>query len=212
MTTKDRKIRTMTLGAMFAALEIMLATTPLGFLKIGIIGATTLHIPVIIAAITLGKGGGAALGLLFGLTSVMNSTMNPTPTAFVFSPFVEFAGISGGIRSLIVAIVPRVLVGFLAGLTYEQVSRKNSTLAITAAAAVGSLTNTVLVLGGIYFFFGPLYAQAMKVAYEALIGMIMTIVGTNGVAEILLAIGVSLPICKALQHAVPGMMSVRRKT
>ena len=200
---KTKKTKTLTLCALFIALEVMLASTPLGFLKLGIIGATTLHIPVIIAAITLGKGAGAGLGFVFGLTSVINATVNPTPTAFVFSPFMEFAGVRGDYRSLIVAIVPRVLVGFLAGLTYEKLRKKNGTLAINAAAAVGTLTNTVLVLGGIYLFFGQSYASAMNVAYDALIGIMLTIVATNGVAEIVLAILVSLPICKALQHAVP---------
>ena len=209
MTIKDSKTRTLTLSALFIALEVMLASTPLGFLRLGVIGATTLHIPVIIAAITLGKGAGAGLGLVFGLSSVVNATMNPTPTAFVFSPFAEFAGVSGDFRSLIIAIVPRVLVGFLAGLSYELLQRKNRSLAITAAAAVGTLTNTLLVLGGIYFFFGPTYAQAMNVAYSALIGMMLTIVATNGLAEILLAILVSLPICRALQHAVPRVAAAR---
>ena len=211
MTLKDKKVRMMTMGALFAALEIMLAATPLGFLKLGIIGATTLHIPVIMAAITMGKGAGAALGLVFGLASVVNATVHPIPTSFVFSPFAEFAGVSGGIPSLIVAIVPRVLTGFLAGWTWECLSRKNSTLAITAAAVVGTLTNTVLVLCGIYVFFGPAYAQAMNIAYEALIGMILTVVATNGVAEIILAVAVSLPICKALQRAVPGMMPAKKR-
>ena len=48
MTTKDRKVRTMTLAALFIALEIMLASTPLGFLKLGIIGATYMVIALFI--------------------------------------------------------------------------------------------------------------------------------------------------------------------
>ena len=207
MKTKYANTRKLTLFALFLALEVMLASTPLGIIRLGAIGATTLHIPVIVAAVLLGKGAGAGLGLVFGLTSVINATLNPTPTAFVFSPFVEFAGVSGGIRSLIVAIVPRVLVGFLAGLTYEGLKKKK--LAIGAAAVVGTLTNTLLVLGGIYVFFGQSYAQAMKIAYEALIGVILTIVATNGAAELALAVLVCVPVCRALQH-VMARLAVRR--
>lgn len=209
MKTKAVNTRNLTLFALFLALELMLASTPLGIIRLGIIGATTLHIPVIVAAVLLGKGAGAGLGLVFGLTSIINATLNPTPTAFVFSPFVEFAGVSGGIRSLIVAIVPRVLVGFLSGLTYEAFKKKKTSLAIGVSAVVGTLTNTVLVLGGIYVFFGQAYAQAVKVAYEALIGMLLTIVATNGVAEVALAILVCIPVCRALQH-VMAQLAVRR--
>ena len=207
MKTKYTNTRNLTLFALFLALEVMLAMTPLGIVRLGVIGATTLHIPVIVAAVLLGRGAGAGLGLVFGLCSVINATLNPTPTAFVFSPFVEFAGVSGGIRSLIVAIVPRVLVGFLAGLCYEGLKKKS--FAIAVAAVVGTLTNTVLVLGGIYVFFGHAYAQALEVAYEALIGMILTIVATNGVAEIALAVLVCLPVCRALQH-VMAQLAVRK--
>lgn len=215
MSTKysSTKTRTLTLFSLFAALEIMLAVTPLGILRIGIIGATTLHIPVIIGAIVLGKGAGAGLGLIFGLISVINATLNPTPTAFVFSPFVEFAGVSGGFRSLIVAIVPRILAGFLPGLLFEVLQKRKVkiSVAIASAAVVGTLTNTVLVLGGIYLFFGHSYAQAMKIAYEALLAMILTIVGTNGVAEVVLAVLVSLPICKALGHVMARMSASGKK-
>lgn len=209
MKTKHVNTRNLTLFALFLALELMLASTPLGIVRLGVIGATTLHIPVIVAAVLLGKGAGAGLGLVFGLTSVLNATLNPTPTAFVFSPFVEFAGVSGGVRSLIVAIVPRVLAGFLAGLTYEAMKKKKASLAIGVSAAVGTLTNTVLVLGGIYVFFGQAYAQAMEIAYEALIGVILTIVATNGAAELALAILVCIPVCRALQH-VMAQLAVRR--
>ena len=209
MNKKSGSTRRLTLFALFMALELMLASTPLGFVRLGMIGATTLHIPVIIAAITMGKGAGAALGLIFGLSSVVNATVNPLPTSFVFSPFLEFAGVSGGTRSLIVAIVPRVLVGFLSGAAYEALQHKShQSLAVTAAAVVGTLSNTVLVLGGIYIFFGRAYAAAVNVAFESLISVILTVVATNGVAEIVLAILLSLPICRGLRHAVPRMTGV----
>ena len=207
MKTKYANTRKLTLFALFLALELMLAMTPLGIVRLGVIGATTLHIPVIVAAVLLGKGAGAGLGLVFGLTSILNATLNPTPTAFVFSPFVEFAGVSGGFRSVIVALVPRVLVGFLSGLVYEGLQKKR--WAIAAAAVVGSLTNTVLVLGGIYVFFGQAYAQVLEVAYEALIGMLLTVVATNGAAELALAVLVCLPVCRALQHVMAQLASRR---
>jgi uncharacterized membrane protein len=56
---KDTKKFTLT--AMFLAIMILLAVTPLGFIPIGPINATTMHIPVIIASIVLGPKIGGSL-------------------------------------------------------------------------------------------------------------------------------------------------------
>ena len=85
----------MSIMAMFLAIQIILVVTPLGYLPIGPISATTMHIPVIIAGIALGKKAGAQLGFVFGLTSVLNATFRPTLTSFCFSPFVTIGGIGG---------------------------------------------------------------------------------------------------------------------
>lgn len=85
---KSKKTQYMSIMAMFLAIQIILVVTPLGYLPIGPISATTMHIPVIIAGIALGKKAGAQLGFVFGLTSVLNATFRPTLTSFCFSPFV----------------------------------------------------------------------------------------------------------------------------
>ena len=77
-------------AALFSALIILLAFTPfLGYIPLGFTRATIIHIPVIIGSILLGPKQGAVLGLVFGLTSLVNNTVNPTATSFVFSPFYE---------------------------------------------------------------------------------------------------------------------------
>ncbi|MEF9968776.1 MAG: ECF transporter S component, partial [Longicatena sp.] len=52
---KSKKTQYLSFMAMFLAIEIVLVITPLGYLPIGPISATTMHIPVIIAGIVLGK-------------------------------------------------------------------------------------------------------------------------------------------------------------
>ena len=46
---KNHKTQYMAFMAMFLAVEIALVLTPLGYIQLGIISATTMHIPVIIA-------------------------------------------------------------------------------------------------------------------------------------------------------------------
>ena len=58
---KSKKTQYMTSMALFLAIEIILVVTPLGYIPIGPLNATTMHIPVIIAGIVLGKKAGAGL-------------------------------------------------------------------------------------------------------------------------------------------------------
>ncbi|MDR1042338.1 MAG: ECF transporter S component [Clostridiales Family XIII bacterium] len=52
-----------------------------------------------------------------------------------------------------------------------------------ASAVAGSMTNTICVLGGIYLFFGHSYAEAFRIGYDAMMGVIGLSVITNGVPE-----------------------------
>lgn len=197
---KNNKTQYLAFMALFLAIEIVLVITPLGYIQLGLISATIMHIPVIIAGISLGRKAGAQLGFVFGLTSMLNATFRPGPTSFIFSPFITVAGVSGNWTSLIIAFVPRILTGYLAGLIYQQLQKRNvnDNICVIVAALLGTLTNTIFVLSGIYLFFGPQYAQIMNIAYQALIGVIFTIVATNGIGEAILAVISSLLICKAI--------------
>jgi len=52
---------------------------------------------------------------------------------------------------------------------------------------VGSMTNTVMVMGSIYVLLADQYAQAKNLAESAVMGVIMGTVAFNGVPEALLA-------------------------
>ncbi|MEE1247368.1 MAG: ECF transporter S component, partial [Acutalibacteraceae bacterium] len=64
-TTKNKEnIYKLTLTAVLTALIFVMAFTPLGFLKIGVVSITFLMIPVVIGAIIGGPAVGAVLGLM----------------------------------------------------------------------------------------------------------------------------------------------------
>lgn len=127
---KNINIKSFTLTAMFLAIMIILAITPLGFIPIGPINATTMHIPVIIASIILGPKIGAGLGGIFGILSLARSTIVITPMSFVFSPFIAnpLTG-QGDWRAVIVAIVPRILIGIVPYFVYIGINRLMKTKA-----------------------------------------------------------------------------------
>lgn len=180
--------------ALFAALIIIMAVTPmLGYIPLGFTRATIIHIPVILGSILLGPGKGAILGGVFGLTSFINNTINPTVTSFVFTPFYKLGEFEGGFGSLIICFLPRILVGVVPYFVYKglqkimQQKKSGKLLALSAAGLAGSLTNTILVMGFIFVFFKDAYAVANGVATNAVFGFILSIVGMNGVPEAIVA-------------------------
>lgn len=198
---KSEQTRRLAFMAMFLAIEIVLVFTPLGFIPIPPLNPTLMHIPVIIAAITLGKKAGAQMGFVFGLCSFLNATFRPGITSFVFTPFFSIGAVSGNWTSLIIAFVPRILLGFVSGWIFETLTKKkvNEHVSVIISALAGAMTNTILVMGGIYVFFGAAYAEAIGISYGALIGAIMTVVTTNGAFEAAIGAGICVVVCKAIQ-------------
>ena len=195
-------VRTLTQVALLVAVMLVLVFTPLGYIRLPLTSATTMHIPVIIGACMLGPGVGAFLGLFFGITSVVNATLNPSITSFVFTPFYSFSTeFSGAWYSLVVAIVPRILIGVVSGYVYKALHKvlKKESIALAVAGVAGSMTNTIGVMGLIYILFGEQYAAALDYAADALLGVIMTVVGVNGVPEAIIAGVLTVLVCKALQ-------------
>ena len=191
-------------AAMLAAITLVMGFTPLGFIPLPFVKLTIIHIPVILGSILLGPQYGAMLGFLFGLTSLVNNTMTPAITSFTFSPFIPLPGTAQGTPlALLVCFLPRILVGIFPYYAYRGVDRltrgrDGHLTAFAVGGVAGALTNTVFVMGLIYFFFSDAYAAAKGVAPAAVPGIILGIVSFNGVIEAVAA-GILIPaIAKAL--------------
>ncbi|MGX7163287.1 ECF transporter S component [Enterococcus massiliensis] len=180
------------LTAIFLGIMILMALVPfLGFIPIGPIKATTMHIPVIIASILLGPRLGGFLGGSFGVISIINSTFNPTPLSFVFSPFIPIIGTNqGSWKALIVALIPRILIGVVPYFVFkgfQKLTRNKTPISLFIAGVAGSLTNTILVMNLIYFLFQSDYAQVIKQAGSAIYGAILGVIFTSGIPEAIVA-------------------------
>lgn len=193
-TNTTSQVKGLVQAALFAALIILMAMVPfLGYIPLGFTRATIIHIPVILGALVLGPKKGAFLGLIFGLTSLINNTMNPTVTSFVFSPFYSLGEIHGGIGSIIICFLPRILVGIIPYYVYRFMTKitekwKSSMIfSLGVCGVIGSLTNTLLVMNLIFVFFKDAYAMANGVASNAVYGFILSVIGINGVPEAIVA-------------------------
>lgn len=190
--------------SIFSALIIVLAFTPfLGYIPLGFTRATIIHVPVIIGSLMLGPKRGAVLGGVFGFTSFINNTMAPTITSFVFTPFYSLGEYSGGIGSIIICFLPRILIGIVPYYVYllvKKITRKKgvSEAGLVLAGLAGSLTNTLLVMNLIFVFFKEAYAAANGVSVNAVYGFIMGIIGINGIPEAIVAALITLFIGRTL--------------
>ncbi len=169
---KKRKTDTRSLvrAGILSALIIVMTVVPYtGYINYGLVEITTLHIVVAVGAVMLGWQYGAVLGLVWGVTCVLRALTNP-----LWAPFVN----------PLVSLVPRVIVGIVAGLTAQGLRklRLRSGLVAALAAAAATLTNTVLVLSALKLFSAVLTGMP-------LLGTIYgTLVGVNGSIELVAAV------------------------
>ncbi|MBP3890991.1 MAG: ECF transporter S component [Solobacterium sp.] len=201
---KQKQTRRLVLFAFFVAIELVLMLTPIGYIPIGPIRATTMHLPVLLAGILLGPKWGALLGLVFGLTSLATNTFSPTITSFVFSPFITVGGIHGNFWSLVIVLVPRILLGLLAGLFYRLLEKliKKETIAAMISAACNTLLHTILVMGGIWVFFAQPYAAAKQMTIQEVWVFILGVITSNGVMEMIVAAIIIPILVKALKPTI----------
>lgn len=198
---KKTDIRLLAQMALLTAIMLVMAFTPLGYIPLPFMNATTMHIPVILGACLLGPKMGGVLGGLFGITSVIKATIQPNITSFVFTPFYSLNDqFHGNASSLIVAILPRVLIGLAAGFVFRAIYRagKRQGLALCLAGFLGSMVNTAGVMTLIAVFFGEQYAAARESGTQALWGVILGVIGINGVPEAIIAAVLTLAVGKVL--------------
>lgn len=200
MKTKKKDTKWMVSVALMAAIVIVLANTPLGMIQLPIIKATTVHIPVIIGAVLLGPLAGAILGGVFGICSLISNTMAPTLLSFAFSPFLSTTGLPGVLKALWISIGCRILIGVAAGWLWILLEKFHTrqVISLPIVGFVGSMVNTITVMGSIYLLFAQQYAEAKEVAVTAVWGLIMGTVTASGIPEAIAAAILVLALGKVL--------------
>lgn len=210
-----KKISTfeLVLTAFFLAILILLASVPfLGFIPLGPINATTMHIPVIIGSILLGPKIGAFLGGSFGLISMIRSTVIIGPLSFLFSPFIPVYGTDqGSFKALLIAFIPRLLIGIVPYFVFKGCRKlfkqKKQSLSLFLSGVAGGLTNTILVMNLIYFLFQQDYAQAIGTAGDKVYSGILLVIFSQGLPEALVAgiatAAVTTVLMKMMKNRLP---------
>lgn len=194
MTENRKKIRRITISGIVMAIIIAQGLFPmLGYIPLGVINLTTIHITVIIVGILFGSFEGTIAGTTWGVFSFINAWTRPTSLVqtLVFT-------------NPLVSVVPRIIVGILAAIIFKRLAHFNLAVRAALTAIICSLLNTVLVLGTIYVGYRtPAVAHAYGLKDSSLLGnLLLGVVGTNGIPEALLAAVVVPIIVKALSKAL----------
>jgi uncharacterized membrane protein len=169
--------------ALFTAIILLLAFTPVGYIKLPTgLSITLVGIPVIVGAITLGPSGGAILGAVFGLTSFAQ--------AFGMEPFGTMLFSINPIGTFITCLIPRILMGWLTGLIFQGLRKTDKTklLSYVVTSLAGSLLNTVLFMTSLMiFFYNTDLIQDIAVGFNItnVFALVIAMVGINAVAEII---------------------------
>ena len=145
---KQKKVKSMALMGLLAAILIIMCYTPLGYLNIGPLAITFNTIPVAIGALALGPVGGAVTGGIFGLTSFLQCFgISKLGTAlFAISPLL----------TIVQCFVPRILDGFLIGLI-SKVLKNHCPSSFVNGSVVGfcaAFFNTLFYMTSLIVIFG----------------------------------------------------------
>lgn len=186
--------------ALLTAIILLLAFTPIGFIKLPAgLSITIIGVPVIIGAITLGPAGGAVLGAVFGLSSFAQ--------AFGLERFGTTLFHINPIGTFVTCMIPRVLMGWLTGLIFQALKRIDRTRFISylITSLAGSLLNTVLFMTSLMIFF---YNNAdfqnlikgLNAANVFILAVLM--VGVNAIAEVIVCGILGTAIAKPLEKYV----------
>lgn len=131
----QERTRKIVVTAAMGAIAVILGLTHWGFIPwFGGIALTIMHVPVIIGAVLEGPVVGLLIGLIFGLFSMLQAAIAPTGPADVW------------FTDPLLAVLPRLFIGPVAWAVWHALKRWPVPGLITAGI-VGSLTNTVLVMG-----------------------------------------------------------------
>lgn len=206
----NKKTLSMVLTGLFMAIIAVMTFIPnVGYINLIVIKATLLHVPVIVGAIVLGPKKGAVLGATFGITSLIKNTLEPSLLSFAFSPFYQLGDIGGNGWSVVIALVPRILVGVIPYYVFIGLEKllKNvkarRAIALPVACASGALINTLLVMHLIFFCFREEFAAARNVAVDAAYSLILGIIAANGIPEMIVAVVIGGAVSLALLRVAP---------
>lgn len=180
---QKNKIKWLVYNALLIAIIVVLSLVPMiGYIQIGAIAFTTVHIPVIIGAILLGPKSGLLLGVAFGLSSWFVASTRAAGVADLM------------FTNPLISVVPRIIFSIGIGFIYQLFSRlfKNKDqIAVGITAFLSSVFHSFVVLVALAFGFSVAGNLSVSSGFALFIGAFFaTGVLFEAIAASIVAIGV----------------------
>jgi uncharacterized membrane protein len=161
-------VRQIVIAGILGGIAIFLGYTRLGFIPVPNLAgsATIMHVPAILGGALEGPVVGTIVGGIFGIFSFIQAEV----------PF---------FRDPLVSILPRLFIGIVAWVVFVGLRSRSVDVAAAAAGVIGSLANTIGVLGmAVLLGYLPLAAIVPIVPQaivEAILAAVVTVVVVRGV-------------------------------
>ncbi len=186
----QNRTRKIVVAGVLGAITVILGATHWGFIPWGLASFSIMQVPIIIGAILEGPVVGAVIGLIFGLFSMFQASAAPTgPLDPLFV-------------NPLLSVLPRLFIGPMAWLAWNAL-KKWPVAGMIAGGIVGSLTNTVLVLGMLGLVFGK-SEMVMSVLGENVWKTLWGVGVANGLPEAGISAVITLIVVAAVRQITVG--------
>lgn len=181
-----KNTRTLTGMAIFTAIAIVLQLLG-SFIRFGPFSISLVLIPIVVGAALYGEIAGAWLGFVFGLVVLLSGD------AGVFLAV-------NPLGTILVVLVKGTAAGFVSGLVFRLVAKKNETVGVICGAIAAPVVNTgIFLIGCLLFFMDTISAWAGDTPVGTY--MIVGLAGANFLFELLFNIVLSPVIVRLLKIA-----------
>ena len=181
---KNQKVKKMVGVAILSAVVVILQLLG-SFIHLGPVSISLVLIPIVVGAALYGPASGGFLGVVFSIVVLLQPD-----TAFFYG--INFFG------TVLTVLLKGFLAGWLSGLVFYALSRKNTFLAVLTAAVICPIVNTgIFFLGCRLFFWDALAAVG---GGNAFIYVVTVMIGFNFLAEFATNV-ICAPVILRILHA-----------
>ena len=187
------KLQRMTGLSIFTAVIVVL-TVLCTFVRFGPFSITLALAPIVIGAALYGPGAGAYLGSVFGLVVLLTGV-------FVWDGgTVMYLMSLNALGCVLICIGKSAVAGWISGLLYRLIAKKNIHLGVVAAAIICPIVNTGLfIIGMMLFYMSTLesWAGGQAVIYYVIFGL----TGVNFLVELAVNLVLSSGITSIIRYS-----------
>ncbi len=184
--------------ALVIVLQVFASAIPIGTTKISL----TL-IPIVLGALLLGPLAGAFLGAAFGTVVIIAALMGADPFTYILLT-------DHPVLTVALCLIKGAAAGFVAGLIYKAIRKKNEYVAVVAASLSAPVVNTGLFILGALFMSDTLTANFVADGMTVIYFLVIGCAGINFIIEFIVN-AVASPAIYTVERVVERAIFGRRR-